>query len=642
MVDADRAVARRSFRKDVTAEEAKRRVLDLIRGGSKIAPAMKSVQRTYDTYRDWYSHDAEFKDEVQYLRAHAERVAAQKQGAVGAPVPDFPEFCAKYLKQPLYAHQLRMWDLLNGKPPRDLHPSMVFRPGRASRILTNWPPDHAKTTTWSVNYVVWLIHRNPDIKVVIVSKTQGMARRMLGAIRFRLVDASFRDMHVAFAPRGGWKDPDQSWTQTEIYVKGRGSGEKDPTVQALGIGGHLQGNRTDVIILDDVVDRSNAGAWEAQADWLAQIVTSRLPDDDDERIRAEDPGKLLILGTRNAPVELYQVLRDDYVDLDGNPVYTYFSQPAVLEYGPTPEDWVTLWPYTIDVSGAHRRKWDGRALAKRRGDVRSETLWALTFQQQDVSEHATFPAEAVQASVSSRTCGTIPTDGPNAVRGDRGMTGLYVVGGVDPASVGHTALIVMGIDRLTQKRYVLDCVNQPNMTPHQLRSHMHRLTDHYGVREWRVESNAYQRAIVQDEELKNRLASRGCLLRGHYTTGHNKWDENFGVASLAPLFLSCLVEIEGGRFKKAATGGLIELPSIRNNQAASDLIDQLVVWTPEAKNAKTDLVMALWFAELAARDVLGIHVNRVSHLVNPFACRHDLRKRAVVDLNALAEEVYSA
>lgn len=634
-----RTLVRRSPKKDMPQGMAKKKVIQLLAQGYKVAEAMHAVQRTAETYRDWYAKDPDFATEVKYLRTLAERAAKEKQGVAGQAVPDFPTFCAEFLHQPLYEHQLRMWDLLQGKDPRSLHPAMQYRRGRPARILCNWPPDHAKTTSISINFVVWLIHRNPDVKVVIVSKTQAMARRMLGAIKFRLLDPSYRDMHLMFAPAGGWKDPDQSWTQTEIYVQGRGSGEKDPTVQALGIGGHLQGARSDFLILDDVVDRSNAGAWEEQADWLAQIVTSRLPDDDEAiAAQADAPGKLIILGTRNAPVELYRVLRDEYLDMDGNPVYTYFAQPAVLEYAERPEDWVTLWPQTFDRDGKPRRKWDGKALAKRRGDVRSEALWALTFQQQDVSETAIFPQEAVHASIAGRPVGLIPEDGPNACRGNLGMRGLYVVAGLDPATVGHTAMVVYAVDRNNRRRHVLDLVNQAAMSPHELRQHVKRLTTLYTIREWRVERNAFQRFLTQDPELKMWLASNGCTLREHFTTGQNKWDPDFGVASLAALFLSCVVPDENDRLRKIPGGGLIELPHARGCQAASDMVDQLVTWQPEAKGTKTDLLMALWFAEVAAREFLGVDSRQATHVPDRYASRRDVAAQQVIDLSALAEQ----
>lgn len=641
-----RNVTRRSTSaKAIPKKEAMRKVVDLVAAGNKIGESMAAVGRTYDTYKQWYREDLEFQSQIKYLRQLAERAAQRKAlGDDVEPVPDFPDFCRDFLGQPLYEHQLRMYDVICGREPRSLHQSMVFRPGRPARVLMNVPPDHAKTTTFTVNFVTWLIHKNPDVRVVIVSKTQNMAKRMLGAIKFRLLDASFREMHLRFAPEGGWKDPDQSWNLNEIYVKGRGTGEKDPTVQALGIGGHLQGARSDFILLDDVVDRANANAWEDQADWLAQIVTSRLPDDDETVASHPDaPGKLLVFGTRNAPVELYQKLRDEFVDYDGNPIWTYFAQPAVLEYGDSPEDWVTLWPTITDRHGVVKRKWDGKALAKRRGDVRDESLWALTFQQQDVAENAIFPSGAVHCAVNgARLVGPMPTAGTGASRGDLGMTGLYVVAGLDPATVGHTAIVVMGVDRESKRRYLLDGVNHAAMTPHELRSAMKDLTIKYRVREWVIETNAYQKAIVQDEELKDWLANTGCRVRGHYTTSKNKFDADFGVASMAALFLSCGDADSAGRWHKRDGGGLIELPNIRISQVMGSLVSQLCTWVPDTKNQVTDLVMALWFAEVGAREWLGVE-GRASHfLADPYLSRHQQASKQVINLNDWAQKYYAA
>lgn len=55
-----------------------------------------------------------------------------------------------------------------------------------------------------------------------------------------------------------------------FYLGGdaRNSSEKDPTLQALGMGGQIYGARADLIILDDVITTANAHEWEKQLDWL--------------------------------------------------------------------------------------------------------------------------------------------------------------------------------------------------------------------------------------------------------------------------------------------------------------------------------------------------------------------------------------
>ncbi len=71
------------------------------------------------------------------------------------------------------------------------------------------------------------------------------------------------------------------------------------------------------------------------------------------------------------------------------------------------------------------------------------------------------------------------------------------------------------------------------MPPHETRGEIERLTERYGIIEWRVEKNACQASTMQDQEVRTYLAGRGCLISGHHTNS-SKWDSDFGVASMAP------------------------------------------------------------------------------------------------------------
>lgn len=55
---------------------------------------------------------------------------------------DFPYFCERYLGQKLFSHQLQWWDMLEGRTPRDLHPSMVYEAREPNYLLINTPPNH--------------------------------------------------------------------------------------------------------------------------------------------------------------------------------------------------------------------------------------------------------------------------------------------------------------------------------------------------------------------------------------------------------------------------------------------------------------------------------------------------------------------
>lgn len=619
-----RSVARRSNAKAVPVDEAKRRVLDMISQGHKVADACASVNRKVATYEDWRKTDPAFAAELRALR---ETVATAKETG-RQPVPDFETFCREWLNAPLFPHQLRMLDVIEGREPRDMHPSMLHEPGDRTRVLINLPPSHGKTQTFSIHYPLWRILKDPDVKIVVISKSQGLARQILGAVKHRLTSPAFARMQLAFGPEGGFKDSESSWTQTEIYVAGRGESAgtllaKDPTMQAIGLGGQLYGARSDVIILDDGVTLSNVAQHQHQMAWLRQEADTRLPP---------DGGLLLVLGTRVAPVDLYREIRA-IEDLDGGQYFTYLAQPAVLEYADRREDWDTLWPQELTQDGQLLDRWTGPRLAKKRAAV-GERTWALVYQQLDVIEDATFNQRAVEASVNGmRLVGPLKE---HATGHERGMAGLYVILGVDPAAAGCTAMIVMAVDKQTQKRYILDGFNRANTSSPTLYEQMKHFVETYNVSEVIIESNAYQKAITQNLEFRQFLFQRGCKLTPHMTTG-NKSDPDFGVMSMAQLFESCGQPPErniGGPWKKTPDRALIELPSTKQTSWVQELASQLITWQPSgmAQSAKTDLVMALWFCTLAAYKVLGIGKSKPGHLQNGWLTGAQRARRQVVNL----------
>lgn len=611
-----RNLARVSGQKSLAVEAAKQKFLELIAQGYKNAEAAAACGRKEATYWDWRKTDPDFKARVDAIRA-----AAQQRRTEGRPeVPDFPEFCDEYLHQPLYPHQLRMYDVVEGREPRDLDPGMTYVKGQENRVLINIPPDHAKSTTFTVNYVVWRIHKDPDVRVLIVSKGSGMAENFLYEIKQKLTSRVFEEMHVKFAPEGGWKDPDGSWTNDRIYVRGKNTGEtvqRDPTVQAMGLKGQIYGRRVDIVIMDDIADTTNARETDLQQRIINRDAQSRLPSDE------EGGGLFLVLGTRVAPMDIYRILLDQE-DADGEPIWTYLRQPAVLDYGDGDSStWRTLWP----------KRWPGKSLGRRRLDG----SWNLIYQQLDLDDEMTFRAEAVNGSVNQRRFpGPMSGQGPG--HREDGMRGLYIVGGLDPATVGNTAMIVAGLDGVTEKRWVLDGVNIAQCSPAQMRREVMRLTDTYGIHEWVIERNAFQRFLTQDKELVDFLRSRACKLTEHYTTA-NKFDSDWGIATMAPLFDSCVVldpKIPSG-YRRVTEGALIELPSTRQNRWVNDLVQQLTIWQPEgqAQTAKTDLVMALWFTHIAFMRKLNRQKPKQTHFSSPFSTQAARKQQRVIDLAAI-------
>ena len=597
--------------------EAQEKVLIQLSQGSTITAAMASVGRNDVTFRQWSMNDPAFKERADKARLAGKGVIADLGDLKNI---SFPDFCEQFLDAKLFDHQLDWLDLIEGREPSWLPPGITYEPGDPKRVLINVPPEHAKSTTITTNYVLYNIVTNPNARVIIVSKTQGMARKFLGAIKTRLSHPAYIKLQTAFGPNGGYKADATQWSADMIYLgTGRDSGEKDPTVQALGFGSQIYGARADLIILDDVVMNSNAHEWEKQIEWLQKEVITRLGRH----------GKLLIVGTRVAPIDLYKMIRDPGQWSGGKTPFTYCAMPAVLEFDEKPENWKTLWAKSnlqenevdeADADGLYP-KWDGPSLFKRRSEV-APSVWAMVYQQEDVQEDSIFSPTCVAGSVNGmRKRGPLKEGTPGH---PRHIESGYTIIGLDPAMAGATAAVVATYNRSDGKIYILDCINMTEPTPAKIQTLIEEWVEKYRPQELRIEINAHQKAYALDDNLRNFLASYGCQLNSHFT-GKNKWDTSFGVASMASLFGNT----RDGRFQD---NNLIELPSNEGSEGLKALVQQLITWKPDTRNP-TDCVMALWFAVIRIRELMQTSSRVGQYAQNRWATRAQKANRGSLNLD---------
>ena len=596
-----------------TTDQAKAKFIEMTRQKYLVPEIMGEIGFSRTTYEYWRQHDPGFALAVDSARGILISESRQERKTAGS----FEEFCPKYLGHPLYWHQLQWIDLLEGRPPRDLHPAENFEYHGVTHFLVNTPPEHAKSTTLTINYCTYLICSNPNIRIRVVSKTQTMAKEFIYAIQQRLTHPKYVALQSRFAPgEGGFKGQSAVWKQDTVYLGAevRDSGEKDPTIQALGIGGQIYGARADVIIVDDAVVLSNAHEYEKQIRWLQQEVLTRLGP----------TGRLLVIGTRVDSTDLYKELRNGDRYPTGHSPWTYLSQPAVLEFAENPEDWKTLWPRAAipwdgsldqaDTEGLYPR-WSGKYLSQRRGLLDPRT-WAMAYMQADVSTDSTFKSEDIRRCINGmRKMGTLKKGA--AGHRPQAMEGLHIIGSLDPAMSGDGAICVVGLDRVDSMRYLLEARVQTAPTPSWVTSSIKELTEKYGIDEWVIEKNGYQASITKDQDLIDWFTARGVTLHPHFT-GNNKHDPDWGVASMAGLFVN----------------GLIELPSTQNAEAIKQLVEQLITWRPskhgDLYRGKTDLVMALWFAELRARAMVQQKSMTRAHIPNRYLSRNARASQYVV------------
>ena len=611
--------------------EDQRKFISFLKQGIDMDSALAAVGKKKTALRSWLL-DGEFAAQVEEASNFGSDAIAASLGENKHKI-DFATFSREFLNTEVFPHQQNWIDVLEGHDPTWQHPSFTYEPGNRRRLLINVPPEHAKSTTMTVNYAMYKIALNPNIRIVIISQTQTRAKEFLYSLKQRMTEEPWLKMQQVYGPSGGYKETADQWTADRIYLE-RESGEKDPTVQALGIGQQIYGTRADLIIMDDIVSTTNAHEWEKQLNWLQKMVVTRVGS----------TGTLLIAGTRVSSIDLYKEIRNPEHWTGGKSPFTYLAMPAVLEFDDKPEKWKTLWArsdrpldgadefddpelLTPDENG-HFVKWDGRRLFERRSEV-SPSTWALVYQQQDVEEDAIFPLPVVNGSINRmRKAGRLNFNAPGHPKPEGSW---FVIMGLDPAMSGKTAMVVYAINRETNKRYVLDVHNMAESTPQKIDSLIKEWVEEYKPQELRIEINAYQKAFSLDNELRMWLASRGTALREHFTS-KNKWDVNFGVAAMSSLFGS----MRDGKYNR---DNLIELPD-NSNEHVKALVNQLITWKADTKGP-TDCVMALWFCEIRAKELIQQSNFRTAHANNKWATRRNVAMQGIVNLDEMAMETLS-
>jgi predicted phage terminase large subunit-like protein len=109
-----------------------------------------------------------------------------------------------------------------------------------------------KTTVLTVVRIIYEIIKNPNIRILIASKTLGYAQGILREIKAHL--ESNEELRRIF----GDFVSEEKWDTSEILVKGRTSKAKESTVTCLGLGGQITGPHFDMIFADDLIDENNS------------------------------------------------------------------------------------------------------------------------------------------------------------------------------------------------------------------------------------------------------------------------------------------------------------------------------------------------------------------------------------------------
>jgi predicted phage terminase large subunit-like protein len=189
-----------------------------------------------------------------------------------------------------------------------------------------------KTVIGTVLRAVWCAVRDPDIRILFASDTEGFASSVLSEIRAHLTtNEDLQQMFGTFFPTDRRESSERgSYRQGYATIAQRqNSTLKEPTFMCLGIGGQAAGRHFDVIFGDDLVTIGNSrtpGQRKIVYDWHGSTLTgTRMPHT-----------KSFYSGTRYYPNDQYETMEDGTPDQKhtGGTLRGYVLRiPALLDEG---------------------------------------------------------------------------------------------------------------------------------------------------------------------------------------------------------------------------------------------------------------------------------------------------------------------
>jgi hypothetical protein len=438
------------------------------------------------------------------------------------------------------------------------------------RLIINVPYGHSKSTNGTLVTSLYDIAHDPNIQIGIGSATGRLAERFVFQIRKFLSDPAMYEGSPGnlIEDAGPFVDGvGKIGNNTEFRVSRRESIDKDPTVAAYGYGQEIQSTRLDRLVLDDFATRKNHRTPERigqMADDITQDYISRL----------DENGQLVLIGTRVKPGDLYS-------HLEVLPAFEVIRYPCVLRYEGDDGPGLTLWPEHFGYEAAMRQK----------GSMTPER-WELVYQNSTFfADGGTFSAAHMElAHNEGRVIGGLPN------------TPVTCFIGLDPAGdgpqSGYSALVLVGVERATGKRYLIDLVNHKAMKSSQWKSQVLDWCARYPVRTFAYEDKGVQAQIfAYDTEFRSALTALGTRMSRRVKTHGGagvggKSDPVWGIDAMSTPFHNGLWDFPWGR-----------QVDIETRRRVSELEEQLMRFPMEG--APTDLMMALWIAETEILMFLG-------------------------------------
>ena len=436
-------------------------------------------------------------------------------------------------------------------------------------LMLNVPPRHMKSSIFSLWIPVWLLCRDRDERILLVSLTKESAKKWVAGIAEQLsVNDEIVSTFGRFRPQ---RVGDQAWRPLSGTLMVSGRTQKKAGVQysveSRGSGQQILGMEATVVIVDDVTDKKiaeNSEARKKQLDWLRGEVLSRV-----ETQQTEASGRAVIVGQRLHVNDLYAEQQSQVYERGphfGEPLWKTIKTPAVLQWpGDNPEDPepIVLWP----------DKWTFDELMVTYERIGGQATFSAMYQQQPVAEGS----DIFRPEWWPR-CRDLQREGGTGVRAPRGQEQFPVtrVLSIDPSVKMYHGLIVA--DVLYDRSKFLPVIIEAKRWKGPQRSiikEIERCLATYRPDYFIFEDVSFIQWLKEDPFYDD-IQKRVRVLP--HQTGRNKGDSDMGVESLS----------------REAEFGHLRLPYADEwGREMSKLLEDEATAFPHGETS--DLLMALWF-----------------------------------------------
>ena len=435
---------------------------------------------------------------------------------------------------------------------------MLQKDDRPRRLHIQAAREHAKTTCLSVKYPLWRVGRNPDLRVMIVSKSATLTSTIIREIR-QNIEGNKR-LQTVFPGLV----PDMPWGNDELQVK-RSLDVilKDATFVGVGLHGGLTGKRADLIIVDDPFDEAEVRT-EAQRkkveDWIEKLLIPTLTPN----------GEIVFVGTPWHYDDYWSHLETKSTDKGG--IYMVKKYPAIKKPEVPVEEWEVLWPAV----------WSAERLAERKKEIGSIKFNCLYLLDPSGFEGALFKSEWL-------------TYFDPRMFNEAYVRDFEYYLGVDPnvsdnPDSSRMALVTIAFDRLRGDIFILDVYAEPMDFPNQMkkilmyarRRTMPFIPGERRIRKVGIEANTWQQAVskaayvellpVVEIKQKQTKVERMLGLQPHFESGRIKLpDPNKINTNWMDKFMDEYLSFPHGKYKDILDGLEIafELVNVKRKSAVA-------------------------------------------------------------------------